>query len=167
MLRIQSAALRCAFFGCGWLVFGLSLSAAERTLFEEKFSGQLSPGWKWIDEQSGAWRLNGGNLEMRVVPVPEGLWADGRKHPNLLLREPGAQGDFAVEVQLQSQPTSEFEHAGILIFFDGDNYIVINKEVLGGNLGNPSAKAKIVMVAEKAAKPAVREKAYEHGVWQF
>src|ERR1700676_456002 len=99
MLRILPAALRCALFGCGWLVFGLSLSAAERTLFEEKFSGQLSPGWSWIDEQPGAWRLDDGHLELKTVAVTEGLLASGRKHPNMLLRDAGAQGDFAVEVQ--------------------------------------------------------------------
>ncbi len=162
MSRIQPTVLRCALFGCGWLILGLSSSAAERTLFEEKFSRQLSPGWTWIDEQRESWRLNGGNLELKVVPVPEGLQSGGRKHPNLLLRDPGTQGDFAVEVQLQIRPTSDREHAGVVIYFDGDNYVAINKEVRGGDLGSASAKAEIVMVAEKAAKPEVREKAYEH-----
>jgi regulation of enolase protein 1 (concanavalin A-like superfamily) len=162
MSRIQPFVLRCALFVCICVVFGLRLSAAERTLFEEKFSGQLSPGWSWIDEQHEGWRLADGNLELKVVPVSEGLFSGGRKHPNVLLRDPGVPGDFAVEVQLQSRPTSNLEHAGILIYFDGDNYVAINKEVLGGDLGSPSGKAEIVMVSEQAAKPVVREKAYEH-----
>ena len=162
MSGIQPAILRCALFACGWLFFGVSLPAAERTLFEEKFSGQLLPGWSWIDEQRDSWQLDNGNLELKVVAVPDGLWSGGRKHPNLLLRDLGAQGDFAVEVQLQSRPTANLEHAGIVIYFDGDNYIAINKEVMGGDLGKPAAKAEIVMVSEKAAKPAIREKAYEH-----
>jgi squalene-hopene/tetraprenyl-beta-curcumene cyclase len=162
MSRIQPAILRCTLFACGWLFFGMSLPAAERTLFEEKFSGQLSSGWNWIDEQRDSWRLDGGNLELKVVAVPEGLFSGGRKHPNLLLRDSGTPGDFAVEVELNSRPTSELEHAGILIYFDGDNYVALNKEVLGGNAGGTSGKAKIVMVSEKEAKPALREKAYEH-----
>jgi hypothetical protein len=88
------------------------------------------------------------------VSVGEGLWASGRKHPNLLLRDPGTKGDFAVEVSLKSKPTSQFEHAGVLLYADGDNNVAINKGMFH--------KPEIVLVAEKAAKPATRQKPYEH-----
>ena len=75
-------------------------------------------------------------------------------HANLLLRDPGTKGDLDVEVFLKSKPTSEFEHAGVILYVDGDNYIVINKEMF--------QKPEIVLVAEQAAKPATRQKPYEH-----
>src|SRR5581483_5036510 len=107
----------------------LTAAAEDRPAFEERFSEQLSGGWTWIDGQPGAWQLAGDSLELKVMPVGEGMWAGGRKHPNLLLRTP-PEGDFAVEVQLKSNPTGKFEHAGLLLYADGDNYVVINKEML-------------------------------------
>ncbi|HTU21386.1 MAG TPA: hypothetical protein VMG10_25330 [Gemmataceae bacterium] len=100
------------------------------------------------------WQLVDESLDLKVVPVGEGLWAGGRKHPNLLPRDPGTKGDFAVEVHLNSKPTSECEHAGVFLYADGDNWVALNKEILG--------KPEIVMVAEKAAKPMVRQKPYEY-----
>ena len=90
----------------------------------------------------------------RLCRLARGSGPGGRKHPNLLLRDPGTKGDFAVEVFLKSNPTCQFEHAGVLLYGDGDNYVAINKEMFG--------KPEIVLVAEKAAKPATRQKTYEH-----
>lgn len=140
--------------GCLLAVGGTLAWAAEKPLFEEKFAGRLADGWTWIDELPGTWKVVDGALELQVVPVGEGLWESGRKHPNLLVRDPAVGGDFAVEVQLTSQPTSQFEHGGLILYADGDNYVVLNKEMLG--------KPAIVMVAEKGAKPDAREKPYEH-----
>lgn len=140
----------------GWIVIGCATAAlaAEKPLFEEKFTDKLSAGWTWIDEVPGSWQLIDGSLELKVLPVGEGLYGGGRKHPNLLLRDPAATGDFAVEVQIKSLPTEQFEHAGLMLFADGDNYVVLNKEMLG--------KSEIVFVAEKDAKPAHVSKPYEH-----
>ena len=143
------------------LSLGLALSIAcamavaeEKALFEENFAGKLANGWTWIDEVPGSWRLTEGGLELKVLPVGEGLYGSGRKHPNLLLRDPGAKGDFAIEVQVKSQPSAQFEHAGLMLFADGDNYVVLNKEMLD--------KPEVVFVAEKDAKPAHVSKPYEH-----
>jgi regulation of enolase protein 1 (concanavalin A-like superfamily) len=140
----------------GWIlaVSSAMALAEEKPLFEEKFTGKLSDGWTWIDEVAGSWHLIDGALELRVVPVGEGLYGGGRKHPNLLLRDPGKTGDFAMEVQLKSQPTSQFEHAGLMLFADGDNYVVLNKEMFG--------KPEVILVAEKGGKPADVSKPYEH-----
>ncbi len=140
--------------GFMFAVSGAMASAEETPLFVEKFTGKLSAGWTWIDEVPGSWQLADEALELKVLPVGEGLWAEGRKHPNLLVREPGTKGDFAIEVQIKSQPTSQFEHAGLLLFADGDNYVVLNKEMFD--------KPEVVMVAEKDAKPTHRGKPYEH-----
>ena len=140
----------------GWIL-AISFTMAfaeEKPLFEEKFTGKLSAGWTWVDETPGGWQLIDGSLELKVLPVDEGLLGSGRKHPNLLLRDPGATGDFAVEVQLKSQPTSQSEHAGLILFADGDNYVMLNKEM--------ADRAAVIMIAEKDSKPAPVSKPYEH-----
>src|SRR5438094_10587168 len=90
MTKIRYLALTGLLLGCGLWMWALPVGAAEQAVFEEKFSGQLSPGWAWIDEQPGSWRFDEG-LELKVVPEQAGLWADGRKHTNLLLREAAMQ----------------------------------------------------------------------------
>jgi regulation of enolase protein 1 (concanavalin A-like superfamily) len=140
----------------GWIMAISSAMALadEKALFEEKFAGKLSNGWTWTDEVPGSWRLTDGALELKVLPVSEGLLGVGRKHPNLLLRDPGVKGDFAIEVRVNSQPSARFEHAGLMLFADGDNYVVLNKEMRD--------KSEIVFVAEKDAKPSQLSKPYEH-----
>lgn len=163
MLLIAKSVCRMLLFGWLLAVPALVAAAEEKPLFEEHFSGKLAEGWTWIDEVPGSWQLADGQpvdgaLELKVLPVGEGLWEAGRKHPNLLVRAPAASGDFAVEVQLKSQPTSQFEHAGVILYVDGDNYVVLNKEMFG--------KPEVILVAEKAAKPRHVSKPYEHEeVW--
>jgi regulation of enolase protein 1 (concanavalin A-like superfamily) len=146
----------------GWLLaFAAATTLAdekpqfeEMPLFEEKFTGKLADGWTWTDEVPGSWQLTDGALELKVVPVDEGLFEAGRRHPNLLLRDPGKSDDFAIEVQIKSQPSTPFEHAGLILFADGDNYVVLNKEMFG--------KPEVILVAEKNGKPADVSKPYEH-----
>lgn len=136
-----------------FLLSCLPALADDKPLFEDNFASSLATGWTWIDELPGTWQVAENVLELKVVPVGEGLWAGGQRHPNLLLREP-PKGDFAVEVELNSNPTGEFEHAGLLLHADGDNYVVINKEM--------TSKLEVVMVSEKASKPAAATRPYEH-----
>src|SRR5262249_12163089 len=116
MLLPRCSLLRLVLVAVALLGWCLPADAEQKPLFQEKFTGKLSAGWTWIDELPGTWQLVDESLDLKVVPVGEGLWASGRKHPNLLLRDPGTKGDFAVEVHLKSKPTSQFEHAGVLLY---------------------------------------------------
>ncbi|MDB5337648.1 MAG: 2,3-oxidosqualene cyclase [Planctomycetaceae bacterium] len=143
-------------FLTGWIlaVFSMTALAEDKPLFEDKFSRKLAEGWTWVDEVPGSWQASDSGLELKVLPVGEGLWGGGRKHPNLLLRDPGKPGDYAVEVQIKSQPTSQFEHAGLILFADGDNYVMLNKEMF--------EKPEVTLIMEKGAKPVRVSKPYEH-----
>jgi regulation of enolase protein 1 (concanavalin A-like superfamily) len=154
MIPSQRSLPRWLFFGVALVHWCLPVKAEERPLFQENFAGKLSGGWTWIDEQPGTWRLIDDSLELKVVQVGDGLWAGGRTHPNLLLCDPATKGDFAVEVFLESNPTGHYEHAGVLLYGDGDNFVALNKEML--------EKPEIALVAETAAKPVTRQTPYEH-----
>lgn len=135
-------------------ICGGTAGAEDRPLFEEDFNGSLAEGWTWLDEVPGSWKLTNEGLELKVLSVGDSLWAGGKKHPNLLLRDPGKSAEFAIEVELKNQPTSQFEHAGLVLFADGDNYVALYKEQLG--------KPEVVLIVEKDAKPWHVSKPHEH-----
>jgi regulation of enolase protein 1 (concanavalin A-like superfamily) len=142
--RISLPALACILLG------GLALAAAahkpETVLFEETFHGKLGDGWAWVRETPGAWKVNKGELVLTVQPgYLHAKYNDAR---NVLLRDPPGElgATWAVELMLDSAPEKQFEHAGVLIYWDDDNYVSLFRE-------NMESRPKLQMVAEKEAHP--------------
>ncbi len=131
-----------------------------KVLFEEKFTNQLEPGWKWLRERPAAWRLADGALVLDTLPGS--YWQKQNSSQNTLIRSapPSLEDGFIVEVLLENQPKAQFEHAGLICYFDGENTLVLNKESIDG-------KSVIFMVRENDGKPVVGpEKKYtESAVW--
>ena len=120
---------------------------APKVVFGEKFADRLDPGWKWIRERPDAWRLASGAL---IVRHPAGsYWEKQNSSQNTLVRpapvsmDPMSQKEgFIVEVLLESDPKGQYEHAGLLCYFDGFNTLVLNKESIGG-------KGHVLMVGDQ------------------
>ena len=118
----------------------------ETTVFQEKFDPKLTDGWSWVRELPSAWKLDGGALVLTVQPgylhpyKPEGHNVLLRAHPENL------GNHWAVVVRLDSDPTKQFEHAGVLLYWDDGNYISLFRESLDG-------KSKLQMVTTKNASP--------------
>lgn len=129
----------------------LALSAfaadAPRVLFEEKFSGSLSAGWRWMHERPDAWRLADGALV--VDTLPGSYWQKQDSAQNTLLRPApvSAKDGFIVEVLLENEPAKQYEHAGLILYFDSFNHVVFNKEFIG--------KQELFMVSAQDGNPAV------------
>lgn len=130
------------------LPWGLIESRAQEPadeLFHEPFADKLQPGWTWTREEPGSWRIDNGALIMRT---PQGyLYKTQNNARNLLLRpapEIPAEG-IAVEVDLESAPLIQYEHAGLIWYYDDDNYACVLVEVLKG-------KTEVQMVTEKDAQ---------------
>jgi regulation of enolase protein 1 (concanavalin A-like superfamily) len=117
----------------------------ERVLFEENFQEKLGDGWSWLYEDPAAWRIEGGKLQ--IQPTGGSPWEGSRDGKNYLLRKPPEPqaGDLAVEVLVEHRPTQPFEHAGIMWYYDDDNYVTLNKESFGG-------KQVALFVVEKDGK---------------
>jgi regulation of enolase protein 1 (concanavalin A-like superfamily) len=138
-------------FGLCMLIFiagqgrASSQDQGEKVLFEERFDSGLSKGWQWVREEPKAWRVENGALVLRTLPGY--LHANSNDSKNVLLRNlPDAKGEaVAIEVSLESEPKIQYEHAGLLWYYDDDNYVAIFEESLGG-------KPKLQMVTEKDAK---------------
>ncbi|HEV3142995.1 MAG TPA: DUF1349 domain-containing protein [Gemmataceae bacterium] len=136
-------------------------SAAEpKVLFEENFVDKLNQGWSWVRESPKHWRLEQGALV--VETLPGSLWQSENNSRNLLVRPApaAAKEGFAVEMLLDNQPKKQFEHAGIVCYYDDDNWVAFNKEFIG--------KSELLLISETKGKPLLPcpEKAYsEREVW--
>ncbi len=120
--------------------------APPKVLFEEKFQGRLDGAWQWLRERPEAWRIADGALV--IDTLPGSYWMKQNNSQNTLLRPAlvSLENGFIVEVLLDNQPVRQFEHAGLLLYFDGENVVALNKEALR----TPS----LVVVSEQDGKPS-------------
>lgn len=100
-------------------------------LFEDAFRQRLADGWSWVREDRGDWKLDGHTLQVRLTPG--NLWEKENTARNLLLRDPprGVKS-FAAEVTVSHSPVAFGEQAGLLWYWDDDNYIKLVKEFYEG-----------------------------------
>ncbi len=109
------------------------VSAADppKVLFEENFAGQFGPGWQWLRERPEHWRIADGSLI--IDTLPGSYWQKQNNGQNTLLRKAPAslQDGFIIEVHLDNAPKGQWEHAGILCYFDGETFVAFNKEFTG------------------------------------
>lgn len=125
----------------------------EKVIFEDPFDSKLAKGWSWLREDPKAWRIGKEGLEVRVLP------GHGTQRKNILLR-PARQGKegIIVEMFVDSQPTVEFEHAGLQCYFDEHNWVGLVKEKVG--------ESHIQLTQRKDDKPNYQNVVYEgQAVW--
>jgi hypothetical protein len=124
-LSVLAIATTCVFLG-------LESNAAERVVFEDHFDGKLADGWRWLRENSEAWRIKDGALEIRVEP---GAAGDVK---NALVRQAPdrTKGKYAIEVTVTSNtvPSEQFEQAGITWYIKEQPSFKLVKERVDGTL---------------------------------
>ena len=108
--------------------------AQEKTLFTDPFVDKLADGWSWVREDPKGWRLDKGALVIRTAVG--GLWGKENGGGNIALRTPPdvKEGKLAVEVLVEIEPTSMFENAGLIWYYDDDNYTILVKEKTGADV---------------------------------
>ncbi len=137
-----------------------SAAEQEQVLFEERFSDKIDDGWTWLHDEPKLRQLEAGKLVL--TPLSGSWWRTLNNSKNDLVRDlPSADShDIAAEVYIENRPVNQFEHAGIVWYYDEDNYIALNKEFI--------SKPIVLFVIEKAAAPAppFGEFPYEaEGIW--
>src|SRR5579871_4509218 len=112
-------------------IFGTGTAAADapKVLFEDKFSDHLEAGWKWIRERPDAWRFENGALV--IDTLPGSYWEKQDNSKNTLVRPAPVLPGFMVDALLENSPQGQYEHAGLICYFDGLNTICFNKEYIG------------------------------------
>lgn len=108
------------------------LAAEPQLVFEDRFDGKLAEGWTWLREDTNAWRLHEGGLEIRVQP------GDANSVKDALVRQAPdrRQGRFAIEVTVRNakRPVRQFEQAGITWYHEGKPVFKLVKELVDGQL---------------------------------
>ena len=125
-----------------WLLLlcvGPRLLPAEevaKILFEENFAADLAPGWSWVRESPPNWKLDKEQRQLHIHAMPGVSLFNTRTLTNILLREPPAAGEhpLAFEVHLQHRPINGYETGGLIWYFDDDNCVQFNKELMGNKL---------------------------------
>ncbi len=135
-------------------------SAQEKVLFTDPFVDKLADGWTWLREDAGARRLDNGTLVLRTARG--GLWLGENGGGNLPLRTPPAvqEGKLAVEVLVDIEPTGGYENAGLIWYYDDDNYIILVKEKIGSGV-----VAQLVQEADAKAKIGFHKNFDGKSVW--
>lgn len=114
------------------LSFGALPASEPKVVFEDRFEGKLAPGWSWLREHPGFWRLREGALEIRVEP---GV-ADTVKNALVRAAPDRATSSYAIEVTVRNlvPPTHQFEQAGITWYAGGRPVVKLVKECIDGSI---------------------------------
>ncbi len=117
---------------CLGLVAGSA--AASELLLAEDFQGKLSPGWSWIREHRGAWRVTAQGLEVRVEPG--NMWGPQNDARNVLVRAAPecASNTVEVAVTFENHPTNQYEQVDLVWYFDDSNMVKLGEELVDGKL---------------------------------
>lgn len=96
----------------------------EKVLFEENFTDPPGKDWSWLRELPQHWKIDKDRHELLISPV----WAEGNLKNIPLWTIPDLKdGSLAIEVHLDHVPTGEYEYAGLILYFDDNNYVAIRK----------------------------------------
>jgi regulation of enolase protein 1 (concanavalin A-like superfamily) len=111
----------------------LPLSAAD-VIFRDDFKEKLAPGWKWIREDSGAWRITADALEVRIQPG--NMWGPENSGKNILVRPVPDFGNSAVEISMtvQNRPTGQYEQVDLVWYYDDSHMVKIGQEIVDEKL---------------------------------
>ena len=111
---------------------GLAVADEPQLLFEDSFDTELGDGWTWLRENPDYWRIHEGALEIRAEP------GHAQTVKNALLRDAPdrSQHKFAVEVTVTfaSEPTQQYEQAGITWYHDKAPVFKLVHERVDGKL---------------------------------
>lgn len=106
--------------------------AGEEIVFQDSFEKGIGPGWYWLRENPGFWRIREGALEIRLEP---GVATTVK---NALVRPAPdrSQGTFAIEVTVHNLAplSNQFEQAGITWYVDGKPVFKLVKELVDGQV---------------------------------
>lgn len=87
----------------------------------------LGNGWSWVRESKGYWALEPNDANTIILTTQEARWTGTSGPNNILLRNSGADEDFAISVKLNFAATAGYEWAGLVVYQDDGNAITLGR----------------------------------------
>ncbi len=105
----------------------ISSQAGAASSFNEEFKAgrPLAARWQWYQENPAHWSLTAHPGWLRIWGVNE-MAGSCAPVENLLLTTPPS-GDFKIVARIKVKANVDYQHGGILVFRDVDNYIKLDK----------------------------------------
>ena len=100
----------------------IALAGGRGDVFIDGFVGS----WTWVPEDSTGWQLDNDTLRIRSDP---GALAMDNENANMPLWI-APNTPFAVEVTVEFLPTSLYEQAGLVLYFNDANYAKLQMEMV-------------------------------------
>jgi regulation of enolase protein 1 (concanavalin A-like superfamily) len=112
----------------------VDVTESDDALFQDDFQGKLGEGWSWVREHRETWRVTGRGLEVRIEPG--NMWGPANDARNVLVRpapDPANEG-IEVSVNVENRPTSQYEQADLVWYFDDGHMVKLGQELVDGKL---------------------------------
>jgi len=128
------------FIGLFSNVLAEDLSSPMAILFNETWRDDfdnivLNGSWSWVREDAGLWSLSANPGNLRLITHQGSLFESNNNTKNLLV-QPAPGGDYVIETMVDFEPTHNFQFAGLLVYYDDDNYLQFGRAYC--DLGPPS-----------------------------
>lgn len=121
-------------------------------LYEDGFESQsLDPSWLIIRENQSDWNLTAHPGHLKIITKTENLWQINVNNKIKLLRN-APHGDFEVVTKVTYNPTQKFQQAGIIIYQDEENYVMLTRQM--DDVANVEMSREISKVSKSKSAPA-------------
>ncbi len=90
----------------------------------------LDTHWSWVREDATHWSLTEHPGFLRITTQQGGLLGPGGDAKNLLVRD-APVGGFEIETRVFFTPTENFQIAGLLVYQDDDNFLMLGRAYCG------------------------------------
>jgi len=102
----------------------VSLLPMPATWVDHFSTASLDGAWTWIREDPTRWSLTANTGYMRLFTHGGSLYQDINDLKNMLIQSAPAT-NFLIETKVDFEPTENFQAAGLLLYFDDDNYLAL------------------------------------------
>jgi len=114
---------------------GMTEDEASAVVYAEGFAGPgLDSVWQWIREDGENWSLAARPGALRIMTQEGGILEAPNNGRNLLLM-PVHSSDFTIETCIEFDPSENFQIAGLLVYQDDDNFLMLGRAYCGDYAG--------------------------------
>ncbi|MBN1536485.1 MAG: ABC transporter substrate-binding protein [Anaerolineales bacterium] len=111
-------------------------ATSQYEVFEDDFdSSTLNARWEWIQQDNSHWSLTANPGYISITTQSGGVSTG-----NNLLVQPAPAANFEIETHVFFEPSENFQIAGLLVYQDEHNYLLLGREYCGyveaGCVGN-------------------------------